>query len=97
MLRVRDDAPFDAAALSRHLDRHRIGNRRLFGGNLVRQPAFIQLAQDQPDSFRVVGDLAGADDIMRNAVFVGTYPGLTGAMLDRVIEVLHTEPSPGTP
>jgi CDP-6-deoxy-D-xylo-4-hexulose-3-dehydrase len=96
MLRVRDDAPFDAAALSRHLDMHKIGNRRLFGGNLVRQPAFIQLAQDDSDSFRVVGKLAGADDIMRNAVFVGTYPGLTGAMLDRVIEVLHTEPSTGT-
>ncbi len=94
MLRVRPDAPFSAAELSRHLDQHRIGNRRLFGGNLVRQPAFIQLASDRPDSFRVVGDLTGADEIMQQAVFVGTYPGLTREMLDRAIEVLHTAPDP---
>ncbi len=92
MLRVRPDAPFDAAMLSRHLDKNRIGNRRLFGGNLIRQPAFIQLAADRPSAFRVVGDLSGADEIMRNAVFIGTFPGLTTAMLDRVIEVLHAHP-----
>ncbi len=93
MLRVRKDAPFDAAALSRHLDFNRIGNRRLFGGNLVRQPAFIQLKRDRPDAFRVIGDMAGADEIMRDAVFIGTYPGLTKAMLDRVIDVLHYLPT----
>jgi CDP-6-deoxy-D-xylo-4-hexulose-3-dehydrase len=34
----------------------------------------------------VVGDLAGADRIMNEAVFIGTYPGLTQAMLDYMIE-----------
>ncbi len=93
MLRVRHDAPFSAAELSEHLDQHRIGNRRLFGGNLVRQPAFIQLAADRPGAYRMIGDLTGADEIMHNAVFVGTYPGLTSEMLDRVIEVLHKAPA----
>jgi CDP-6-deoxy-D-xylo-4-hexulose-3-dehydrase len=92
MLLVDDDAPFSASDLSRHLDRHRIGNRRLFGGNLVRQPAFVQLAQDRPDAFRVVGGLDGADAIMRRAVFIGTYPGLTPTMLERMIDVLHDLP-----
>jgi CDP-4-dehydro-6-deoxyglucose reductase, E1 len=93
MLLVHEDAPFSASDLSRHLDRHRIGNRRLFGGNLVRQPAFVQLAQDRPDAFRVVGGLDGADAIMRRAVFVGTYPGLTAPMLDRMVDVLHDLPA----
>ncbi len=92
MLKVRPDAPFDAPALTRHLDLHRIGNRRLFGGNLVRQPAFVQLAKDRSDAFRTVGSLSGADDLMERAVFVGTFPGLSTSMLDYMIDVLHKRP-----
>ena len=33
--------------LARELDKHKIGNRMLFGGNLVRQPAFVQLKYDR--------------------------------------------------
>ena len=97
MILVREDAPFQAADLSRYLDRMEVGNRRLFGGNLVRQPAFLQLRRDRPDAFRVVGDLTGADALMQRAVFVGTYPGLTGAMIDRMIDVLHSSPTKITP
>ena len=92
MLRVRPDAPFTASELARHLDRHRIGNRRLFGGNLVRQPAFVQLAEDRPDAYRVVGDLTGSDELMHKAVFIGTYPGMTASMLERMIDVLRRTP-----
>jgi CDP-6-deoxy-D-xylo-4-hexulose-3-dehydrase len=88
MLLVRDSAPFTAVELSRHLDDRRIGNRRLFGGNLVRQPAFVRLGKDDHTSFRVIGNLSGADRLMRSALFVGVYPGLTPAMLDYVINVV---------
>lgn len=86
MLLVRDGAPFTAAQLTRFLDGEKIGNRRLFGGNLVRQPAFVQLRRDNPSAFRVGGELAGADRLMRSALFVGVYPGLTMPMLDFVIQ-----------
>ena len=82
-------ASFTRTELASHLDQKKIGNRMLFGGNLVRQPAFVQLKRDRPDAFRVVGDLAGTDRLMNDAVFIGTYPGLTGAMLDYVIGVVH--------
>ena len=62
-----------------------IGNRMLFGGNLLRQPAFVQLRADRPDALRVVGDLAGADEIMIDTLFLGTYPGLTAPMLAKEI------------
>ncbi len=88
MLLVREGAPFTAVELSRHLDERKVGSRRLFGGNLLRQPAFVQLRRDNPGALRVAGDLAGADRIMNAALFVGVYPGLTPAMLDYVIGVI---------
>ena len=89
MLRVRPQAPFDKFAFVRHLDRQKIGNRMLFGGNLVRQPAFVDLSRQRPDAFRVVGDLRGADQIMQEALFLGVYPGLSPAMVDYMIECIQ--------
>ncbi len=88
MIAVRTGSPFTCRELARHLDTKKIGNRMLFGGNLLRQPVFVQLKQDRPESFRVVGDLAGADQIMATTIFIGTYPGVSVAMLDYEISVL---------
>jgi CDP-6-deoxy-D-xylo-4-hexulose-3-dehydrase len=86
-------APFSRSELARHLEDRRIATRMLFGGNLVRQPALNRLKRDaetagRPQPFRVVGDLAGADRLMNDALFIGTYPGLDQARLDYVREVL---------
>lgn len=89
MIRVKDDAPFTHTDLARHLDEKKIGNRMFFGGNLLRQPVFVQLKKDRPDSFRVVGHTDGADEIMRSALFLGTYPGLTKEMLEYEIQVIR--------
>jgi CDP-6-deoxy-D-xylo-4-hexulose-3-dehydrase len=89
LLRVKPGAPFNHTTLARHLDEKKIGNRMLFGGNLLRQPVFVQLRKDRPEAFRVVGELPGADDLMSTALFLGTYPGLTHAMLDYEIETIR--------
>ncbi len=60
----------------------------LFGGNLLRQPAFVQLRQDNPEALRVVGEMVGSDEIMASTLFLGTYPGLTEEMLRREIDVI---------
>ena len=88
MILVKEDAPFTSRDLAKHLDSHRIGNRMLFGGNLVKQPAFVQLAKDRPSAFRIVGKLTGADALMDRALFIGTYPGLSHEMIDYEIEVI---------
>ena len=85
LLLVKPDAPFTRTELARHLDERRIGNRMLFGGNLVRQLAFVQLKKDNPASMRVIGDMSGADRIMNDALFVGTYPGLSTSMLEYMV------------
>jgi CDP-6-deoxy-D-xylo-4-hexulose-3-dehydrase len=90
MLRVKDTAPFTHIDLGRHLDEKKIGNRMLFGGNLLRQPVFVQLKKDRPTAIRIPGDLHGADEIMACALFLGTYPGLTKAMVDYVIETIRS-------
>jgi CDP-6-deoxy-D-xylo-4-hexulose-3-dehydrase len=88
MMLVKPSAPFTRTEFARALDTKKIGNRMLFGGNLARQPAFVQLRKDNPAAFRVVGDLAGADRIMNEAIFVGVYPGLSSAMLDYMVETI---------
>jgi CDP-4-dehydro-6-deoxyglucose reductase, E1 len=75
---IREDAPFARGDLIRHLEANKIGTRLLFGGNLVRQPAY------QGSQYRVVGDLRNADFVMKNVFWVGVYPGLQPSMLDFV-------------
>ena len=89
MLRVKPSTSFTHTDLARHLDAKKIGNRMFFGGNLLRQPVFVQLRKDRPESFRVVGEMTGADEIMNQAIFLGTYPGLTKEMMDYEIETIR--------
>lgn len=79
---VRPDAPFSRDDTVRWLEKHKIGTRLLFGGNLIRQPAY----RDQ--NYRVVGDLARSDEVMHRVFWIGVYPGLTEPMLDYVAEIL---------
>jgi CDP-4-dehydro-6-deoxyglucose reductase, E1 len=69
-IRVAAGAPLNRNELVEVLTSRKIGTRLLFGGNLVRQPAYAGIAK------RVVGDLARADIIMRDVLWVGTYPDL---------------------
>jgi CDP-6-deoxy-D-xylo-4-hexulose-3-dehydrase len=78
-LSVRPTAPFTRRDLVRCLDEHKIGTRQLFGGNLLRQPAYHGKPQ------RIAGDLSGADFIMRHTFWLGIYPGLTDAHIDYMI------------
>lgn len=79
-LTVRPDAPFSRNDLVQFLEQRRIGTRLLFGGNLTRQPAYAEA------EFRVVGDLAQADQVMLGSFWLGVYPGLTDEMIRYVIE-----------
>lgn len=85
---IKEEAPFTRTELASHLDNKKIGNRMLFGGNLVRQPAFVQLRRDDPDAMRVATPLPASDRIMNQTMFLGTYPGLTEGMIDYMCEVI---------
>jgi CDP-6-deoxy-D-xylo-4-hexulose-3-dehydrase len=85
---VKPGASFSRTDLAQELDRHQIGNRMLFGGNLLRQPAFVQMRQDRPQSIRLANSMEGSDEIMTSTLFLGTYPGLTMAMLKSEIDII---------
>jgi len=87
-LTVKPAAGFTRTQLARYLDENRIGNRMLFGGNLLRQPAFVTARKENPESIRVVSDLSGADRILNDTLFIGTYPGLTDEMIDYMIKTI---------
>ena len=76
---VRDGAPFTRFELVQHIESRRIGTRQLFGGNLLKQPAYSGLP------IRVVGDLKNADVITNSTFWIGVYPGLSPEMIDFMI------------
>jgi CDP-4-dehydro-6-deoxyglucose reductase, E1 len=79
---VRESAPFKRQDLVRALEAKKIGTRLLFGGNLLRQPAY------ESCEFRVVGELKNTDFAMNHVFWIGVYPGLTEEMLDYVAGVI---------
>jgi CDP-6-deoxy-D-xylo-4-hexulose-3-dehydrase len=79
---VRPESGLSRNAVTHFLDQRKIGTRLLFGGNLVRQPAY------KDAEFRVLGNLENTDFVMNNVFWVGTYPGLTQDMTDYIAESL---------
>src|SRR5579884_315271 len=79
---VRESAPFRRDDLVRTLEANKIGTRLLFGGNLLRKPAYKDC------TYRVVGTLPNTDFVMNNVFWIGVYPGLTRPMLDFAAEVI---------
>ena len=88
MMLVKPKAPFTRIEFVRMLDAAKIGNRMLFGGNLLRQPAFVALKKQNPSAFRVSAGMEGADRIMNESVFVGTYPGLSSEMIEYMVRTI---------
>jgi len=81
-LTVRPDAPFTRFDLVQHLESRRIGTRQLFGGNLLRQPAYAG------HEIRVSGELNNADTITEGTFWIGVHPGLTGEMINFMLETI---------
>jgi CDP-6-deoxy-D-xylo-4-hexulose-3-dehydrase len=85
LLTVREDAGFSRDRIVEHLEKKGIQTRMLFAGNLVKHPCFDEMRRNGT-GYRVVGDLAVTDRIMRDTFWLGVYPGLNGEMLDYVTE-----------
>jgi CDP-6-deoxy-D-xylo-4-hexulose-3-dehydrase len=82
-LTVRPDAPFGRRDLIQWLESRRIATRLLFGGNLLRQPAYLDVRH------RVVGELSNTDIVADGTFWIGVYPGITDVMVDYVVDSLR--------
>lgn len=81
VITVRKDAGFKRTDLTRFLEANRIETRALFGGNILRHPAFMDIPH------RIVGDLTNTDIVMNDTFFLGIYPGINDEMLMYMDEV----------
>lgn len=82
LISVREDAVFNRYEIVRYLEEHKITTRLLFGGNLIRQPAYKDL------NYKVVGELKNTDYVMNNSFWIGVYPGLTAESISYMIKTI---------
>ena len=80
---LRAGLPFTREDLVRHLNEKKVGTRLLFGGNLLRQPAYQNVLT------RRIGELPNTDFVMRQLFWVGVYPGLTPQMLEYIADQIR--------
>ena len=79
---IKPDSPVSRNELIEILTAKKIETRLLFGGNLLRQPAFLNSPR------RIVGTLNNTDLIMENTFWIGVWPGLNFKILDFVIDTI---------
>jgi CDP-4-dehydro-6-deoxyglucose reductase, E1 len=80
---VRPGKRFTRDQVTSHLESRKIATRLLFGGNLLRQPAYQEINR------RIVGSLKNSDFVMNNVFWIGVYPGLTREKIDYIISAFH--------
>lgn len=85
-LAVRPEAPFTRDQVVRYLESHKISTRLLFGGNLIRQPAYREVV------YRRVGDLVNSDFVMNKVFWIGVYPGLSSRAVEFMLDIFHKLP-----
>jgi len=73
----------DKVKFVKYLEDAYIETRQVFGGNILKQPGFKDIA------CRISGNLNGTNSIMENTIFFGVYPGLTNQMLEYVLEKIQ--------
>jgi CDP-6-deoxy-D-xylo-4-hexulose-3-dehydrase len=81
-LAVKPESGLTRDQVTAYLESRKIGTRLLFGGNLVRQPAYKDV------QYRVVGSLVNTEYVMNNVFWIGVYPGLNDRMLEHMLNSL---------
>ena len=89
MLTIRDPKKINRNKLVQYLENNKIGTRLFFGGNMIKQPAYINIEK------RIVGTLDNSDKAMNDSFWLGVWPGLSEKHLiyivDKVILFLQNE------
>lgn len=71
MLTIRQASKINRNKLVEYLEKNKIGTRLLFGGNLIKQPAYRE------SNYRILNTLENTDKIMNDGFWLGVWPGLS--------------------
>ena len=82
-LTLRDGIGISRNEVVATLEKAGIGTRLLFGGNLLRQPAFSETER------RISGTLVNSDKITEDTFWIGVWPGINLEMIDYMSSVIH--------
>jgi CDP-6-deoxy-D-xylo-4-hexulose-3-dehydrase len=80
---VKKNKDFSRRDIVGFLEKNKIATRMLFGGNLLRQPAYENIR------CRIASDLKNTDLVMEHLFWIGVYPGLNKAMLKYVSDTFY--------
>jgi CDP-4-dehydro-6-deoxyglucose reductase, E1 len=80
---LREGSGLERRAVVDYVGSRKVATRQLFGGNLVRQPAY------QGVEHRRVGTLERSDFVMDKVFWVGVYPGLGEPEIDYMAQTIR--------
>ena len=82
-LTIRDGAPFSRRELTEDLEKHKIGTRLVFGGDITKQPAYKDVI------YRISGKMDNTESVLKNSFWIGVFPGISQPMMNYMIETVH--------
>ena len=82
-LAIRPGSPVPREHMLDYLNARKVSTRLLFGGNMLRQPAYRDIEH------RKIGELPNSDFVMDQVFWVGVYPGLTDASVAHMLDSFH--------
>lgn len=84
LITIRDSNRINRNRLVEYLEQNKIGTRLLFGGNLIKQPAY------KNTRYRILNNLDNTDKIMNDSFWLGVWPGLNVEHYEYMNKVINT-------
>jgi len=82
-LLVKEKAPFTRNDIVNYLEKNKIATRMLFGGNLIKQPAYNNV------KYKIINNLKNTDLVMNHLFWIGVYPGITREHIKFITSIFH--------
>ena len=77
---LKESASFTRNDIVEYLESNKVATRMLFGGNLTKQPAYINT------KYKIADNLDNTDLVMNNLFWIGVYPGIDDIKMKYILD-----------